>query len=317
MKALVTGAAGFVGRHMVRELCSRGWEVDGVDVHDHVGNPTVDGGWYRHVTGDVLEAFRADWAVKRYDLVVHAAAAEPHRAAIDSNPMLLAANLELDAAMFRWAVRTRQYRVLYLSSSAAYPVRLQTEEHRQFAGRIVPLRERTINLTQWGKTGDWSPDANYGWTKLTGEGMAAAANDADVQTHIVRPFSGYGEDQSLNFPFPAIVDRARCGDLTVWGPPGQTRDWIHISDVINGALAVVDAGDTRPVNLCTGIGTEMGHLARTVAALASDIPLDAPVTYLEDKPTGVMYRVGDPARMLEHYQPKVTLEEGIARALAR
>ena len=313
MKALVTGAAGFVGRHMVRALCSRGWEVDGIDVQDHAGDPTVDGGWYCHVTGDALEAFRASWATKQYDLVVHAAAAEPHRASIDGKPMLLATNLHLDAAMFEWAVRTEQRRVLYLSSSAAYPVRLQTDEFQKFVGAPYRLRERDINHTQWGKTGDWSPDANYGWTKLTGERMALAAAETGLPVHIVRPFSGYGEDQSLDFPFPAIVDRARRGDLTVWGPPGQTRDWIHISDVVNGALAVVDNDERRPVNLCTGIGTEMGDLAREVA-LAAGICSDFRVTYLEDKPTGVMYRVGDPTRMREHYTATISIQEGVRRA---
>lgn len=305
MKAFITGNRGFVGRHMTRELLDRGWDVDGCDTARNHGivMPEDDAHWhFRHNT-------------HLYDLVVHCAAAEPHRAAIDSKPMLLAANLRLDSAMFEWAARTRQRRVLYLSSSAAYPVRMQTgRQHHDGAGRPVrgdtPLREDDIRLH-----GTEQPDAHYGWTKLTGERMAAAANEAGVPTHVVRPFSGYGEDQSLNFPFPAIVDRARRGDLTVWGPPGQTRDWIHISDVINGALAVVDAGDLRPVNLCTGIGTEMGDLAREVA-LAAGAASDFRVSYLEDRPTGVLYRVGDPTRFNEHYTAKISIEEGVRRALA-
>ncbi len=311
MKALVTGAAGFLGRHFARALCGRGWEVVGVDAHDHAHNPTANGGWYNHCTGDALEAFRAPWATERYDLVVHCAAAEPHRAAIDSKPMLLAANLQLDAALFEWAVRTGT-RVLYISSSAAYPVALQTAAA---AGRR--LREDDIG---WGMHLG-RPDANYGWTKLTGELLAQNAAATGLPVHVVRPFSGYGEDQSLNFPFPAIVDRARRADLTVWGPPGQTRDWIHVSDLVAGALAVVDHDERRPVNLCTGVGTEMGELAYVIARAAGHgaghVGEWAPILYQPDKPTGVMYRVGDPARMLEHYQPKVTLEEGIARALAR
>ncbi|HEU4541178.1 MAG TPA: NAD-dependent epimerase/dehydratase family protein [Jiangellaceae bacterium] len=287
-RALVSGSAGFVGRHAAQVLTDRGYSVNCWDIAE--GN-------------DALYLFQ--WDTDVYDLVVHCAAVEPHRAAIDGRPMNLAANLHLDSAMFEWAVRTKQRRVLYFSSPAAYPVHLQTGDPQ------VLLRESDIESEfTWS-----SPDAAYGWTKLTGERMARAANEVGLPTYVVRPFSGYGEDQSLNFPFPSIVKRARDGDLMVWGPPGQTRDWIHIDDVIAGALEVVEQDVREPVNLCTGIGTEMGELALMVARLAGEP--EKPVTYLPDKPTGVMYRVGDPTRMEQIYKPRVSIEEGIARALAR
>ncbi len=301
MKALVTGAAGFLGRHFVSALLARGYDLTTVDLQPMEISWDLRGPAQLHIIGDALEHFRRDGIT--HDLVVHCAAAEPHRAAIDGKPMLLAANLQLDAAMFEWAVRTGT-RVLYFSSSAAYPVALQSAAGRR-------LRETDIG---WGQAMG-RPDANYGWTKLTGELLAQNAGATGLPVHVVRPFSGYGEEQSDLFPFRAILERARRGDLTVWGPEGQTRDWIHVSDVVAGALAVVDNDERRPVNLCTGRPVEMGQLALAVAAQAGQPA--PPVTYLEDKPTGVMYRVGDPARMKLHYQPKVSLEEGIARALAR
>ena len=298
MKAFVTGAAGFVGRHMAAALDARGW---------HVARCDIVTGW------DALKTFRG-FDAPRFDLIVHAAAAEPHRAAIDGKPMLLAKNLQLDAAMFGWAVRTGT-RVLYLSSSAAYPVGYQAghtpyrlREDDAYTGAAV-----TAGLLEaMGSAAPLLPDANYGWGKATGERLAAAASEAGLPVHVVRPFSGYGEDQSLHFPFPSIVTRARTGDLSVWGPPGQARDGIHISDVVAGALAVVDADERRPVNLCTGVGTEMGDLARLVAKLAG---ANGEVVYQPDRPTGVMYRVGDPSRMNEHYTARVSIEEGVRRAL--
>lgn len=325
MRALVTGAAGFVGRHMTEALLVRGYEVDWCDPAwaSIVGRPLrggVPGTPVPPLTrtyDDAHDLFREEQ--RQYDLVVHAAAAGPHRAAIDGRPMNLATNLMLDAAMFDWAVRTEQRRVLYLSSSAAYPIAAQ-QGQCQFTGGTCDGRQCRgglhedlirIDLETLGL-----PDAAYGWTKLTGERLAAAASQAGLAVHVVRPFSGYGEDQSLDFPFPSIVQRARAGNLSVWGPPGQTRDWIYISDVVNGALAVVDADERRPVNLCTGIGTEMGDLALMVARTAGLDPVGG-VEYQEDKPTGVMHRVGDPSRMNQHYTAQVSIEEGVARALAK
>lgn len=287
MKALVTGAAGFVGRHMAHALGVRGYEVSVVD---------TDYGYDAH------EVFAGRFSASIYDLVVHAAASSPHRAAIDGEPVHFARNVQLDAAMFDWAVRTGQRRVLYLSSSAVYPVELQRDPKW---GRLI---EEDVDLDEVRQ-----PDARYGWTKLTGEQLARAAAESGLPVHVVRTFSGYGEDQADVFPFPAIVARASKGDLTVWGPPGQTRDWIHISDVVAGALAVVDADVRDPVNLCTGIGTEMGELAVLVAKTAG-VEVDR-VTYLKDKPTGVLYRVGDPNRFHQIYKPQVSIEEGVRRAL--
>jgi nucleoside-diphosphate-sugar epimerase len=304
VRALVTGSAGFVGRHMVRELIARGFQTVGCDL---ARCPE-----YYASTDDARWHFRTGGGGEVYDLVVHCAYHVGGRAAIDGEPRLLARNLELDAAMFDWAVRTGQRRVLYFSSSAAYPVM-----HQNLTVR-ARLYEEHIDLDDVKQ-----PDARYGWAKLTGEQLARAATESGLVVHVVRPFSGYGEDQSLDYPFPSIVARARKGDLTVWGPPGQTRDWIHVSDVVSGALAVVDADIREPVNLCTGIGTEMGDLALMVARQAGAVWVAGAegsagrnVEYQPDRPTGVMYRVGDPARMQEIYQPKISIEEGVRRALA-
>lgn len=312
--ALVTGSRGFVGRYIKKELESRDWMVYGLDLL----------GWY---PVDVVNYFRDRLPFTNFDLVVHAAAVAPHRVGIDTDHLSFAKNLVLDSEMFQWAVRTKQKAVLYLSSSAAYQAFTQTsdwcaqeEVYAEFYSKdirdLMLLHEDDINLDDIE-----SPFDNYGWTKLTGEKVAKAAAAEGLRVHVVRPFSGYAEDQSLDFPFPAIVKRASEGDLSVWGPSGQTRDWIHIDDVVKGALAVVEDDDRRPVNLCTGIGTEMGELMLGVRKqLWERGELKSwfgPVDYQSDKPTGAFYRVGDPTRMNEHYIAKVSLEEGISRALDR
>jgi nucleoside-diphosphate-sugar epimerase len=285
--ALVTGSSGFLGRHFTAELRARGWQV---------------------VICDIAEGRDARVRFNRpdslpFDLVVHCAAVEPHRAAIDGQPMHLARNLHLDAAMFDWAVRSEQRRVLYLSSSAAYPVELQQ-------GRPCRLLEDDVDLDY-----PETPDANYGWCKLTGERMAADARKAGLPVTVVRPFSGYGEDQDERWPFGAFIARARRREdpFTIWGDGGQVRDWIHVDDVIAGALTVVESGTEDPVNLCTGQGTSMRELVDLTCENAGYKPA---IELLPDQPQGVAYRVGDPAGMNQYYTAKIGIEAGVARALA-
>jgi nucleoside-diphosphate-sugar epimerase len=292
VKALVTGSAGFVGRHMVAELDRRGWEVDARDI---VTGRCLD---------NALEVFFYQNQV--YDLVVHAAAQAPHRAAIDRRPATAIYNRMLDAAMFEWAVRTGQRRVLYLSSSAVYPVTRQLAPAEW--GRPLAEIERA-------DFDDGAPPDPYGETKLLGERLALAAEACGVPVHVVRPFSGYGEDQSLDFPFGAFLDRVRRREdpFPIWGDGRQVRDWIHIDDVVAGALAAVEQDVREPVNLCTGRGTPLIELAAMMHEAAGYAP---DVALIPDAPGGVAYRVGDPGRLLGIYRPKVSLEEGVARALA-
>lgn len=273
---------------MLAELSASGWETAYLDIAAGT---------------DALDYFRQP-RPSRWDLVVHAAASSPHRAAIDGEPQHFARNLQLDSAMFDWAVRTGQGRVLYLSSSAAYPIYLQGPDHH------IEMAEDEIGLDEV-----MEPDSDYGWAKLTGERLARAARKAGLPVTVVRPFSGYGEDQTENFPFRAIIERARRREdpFVIWGNGNQVRDWIHISDVIAGALAVVESGTEDPVNLCTGVGWSMAELAHLACDQADHRPK---FQYLADKPAGVAYRVGDPERFHQYYKPQVSLAEGVARALA-
>lgn len=302
MRALITGSVGFVGRHVAAELEARGWHVEGVDLADGL---------------DALDTFMLER--RRFDLVVHAAASSPHRAAIDGEPVHMARNLHLDAAMFDWAVRTGQGRVLYLSSSAAYPIGLQAGHQPYRLQEKDGDLERPVDVDLLyrlsGNVALLHPDASYGWVKLTGERLAAAARAAGLLVTVVRPFSGYGEDQSPNFPFRALVERARRHEdpYTIWGDGQQVRDWIHIDDVVAGALAVVESGTDQPVNLCTGVGTSMLELAQLAC---EEVGYEPAIQLLKDRPAGVAYRVGDPTRMHTYYRPRISLDEGIRRALA-
>lgn len=288
-RALVTGSAGLIGRHMTAALLDAGYSVTGIDI--------VNG-------ADARDFFRTGDG-NRYDAAVHCAAVVGGREMIDGNPLALAVNLELDSALFQWAVRAKPGRIVYLSSSAAYPVMLQSGEGSR------PLREEAVTLSA---PIVGIPDALYGWAKLTGEVLAERARGEGIQVSVCRPFSGYSEDQADCYPFPAFAARARAREdpFVIWGDGSQVRDWIHVDDICAAILTMIEGGIDGPVNLGTGRPVSMRKLAGMFAECAGYEPQFRP---LPDKPAGVAHRVADVTRLNEFYKPAVSLEDGIERAV--
>lgn len=294
MKALVTGSAGFLGRHFVRALLHRGYSVQRVDVRSR--EPWDAREYYRYASSHV-------------DLAVHCAAVVGGRQTIEGSPLELAVDFSLDAEFFTWAARTRPGRVVYLSSSAVYPVWLQRSGLTGGLGGYR-LREEDVDLDR-----PELPDALYGWSKLTGEILARHARQTGVAVTVVRPFSGYGVDQDPAYPFRAMLERARAHEdpFTIWGDGRQVRDWIHVSDVVEATLTLAEERVDGPVNLGLGRPVDMLTLAEMVCREAGYKP---EVECRVDRPAGVSYRVAEPSRLLNHYRPRVSLEEGVRMAVA-
>lgn len=286
MKILITGDAGFVGRHFRRKFESQGHEVVGVDIVNGV---------------DARDFFRTDDTY--FDRVIHLAAVVGGRKMIEGSPLALAVDLSIDSEMFGWALRTRPGCVTYFSSSAAYPTHLQGKFSE------ISLRESDINMAHIR-----TPDFTYGWAKLTGEMLATHARKEGLTVHVYRPFSGYGEDQALDYPFPSFIARGKrkADPFEIWGDGNQVRDFIHIEDVVAGAIAGCEAG-VEIANLCSGRATSFNDLAQLVATAVGYTPA---ISHLTAEPVGVAYRVGDPTYMKTFYTPAISLEEGINRALA-
>ena len=286
MKILITGDAGFVGRAFHRALDDKGHDITGIDIANGI---------------DCRDFFKKDDT--KYDVVIHLAAIVGGRATIEGNPLAVASDLAIDSDMFQWAVRTRPKHLVYYSSSAAYPIYLQKAAYKQL------LREPDINLDHIR-----NPDYSYGWAKLTGETLAQYARAEGIKVSVLRPFSGYGSDQALDYPFPSLIARgkAKLDPFEIWGTGEQVRDFIHIDDVVAATFEAI-TNNVKTLNLCTGRPTSFIQLAEMIMLAQGYL---APIKKHPGKPSGVEYRVGDPTKMFQIYEPKITLEEGIARAFA-
>lgn len=291
MKILITGYQGFVGSHFAKHF--EGQYEPGVRR------------WVDRDRWGGQSFFSTNH--RQYDLVIHCAAVVGGRANIDGNPLAVAENLAIDSDMFRWALRTRPKQIVYFSSSAVYPLYHQTghSPHRTLSESFQMLGpSTTIGV----------PDNTYGWAKLTGEYLAAKAIEAGLDVRIFRPFSGYGPGQSLDYPFPSFIQRAKDKQdpFEIWGDGTQVRDWVHIDDIVGLVVASLKIPDPGPINICSGQPTSFNELKDLVCRKAG---YDPKVKYNLDAPKGVQYRVGNPTKMLKIYTPKWTLEDGIAQAL--
>lgn len=318
-KVLITGGAGFVGRHVTRRMLQGGHEVHVVDsVAPATGGIRVQDGWPLfeprdfagfHFHEEDCRSWFQRFTDTDFDYAFHLAAMVGGRLMIESNPLAVADDLSIDAAYWQWAKVAKPRRTLCFSSSAAYPVSLQREDN------FVLLKENMISFD--GDIG--MPDMTYGWAKLTCEYLARLAYEKHgLRSVCYRPFSGYGEDQDDAYPFPSICKRAiqhqGAAELTVWGSGTQMRDFIHIDDCVDGILATMDKiDDGQAVNLSTGKLTSFLEFAQMAADILGYSPV---VRGLSDKPSGVHARGGDTAK--QHslgFEYKIDFKSGIARAL--
>jgi nucleoside-diphosphate-sugar epimerase len=332
---LVSGGAGFVGRNMVNRLYrstnDRILFIDDLSVGVHpekwldqplkrkVKDLEIYGEEERLVfmKGDFRSFLRkiisnSQFLKDDYQLpitsfadVFHFAAIVGGRAKIDGDPMMVALDLSIDAEFFYWICKQQPERVLYPSSSAAYPVDLQTDTH------AIALSESDIDFKKMGQ-----PDMTYGWSKLTGEYLAhIAAKHYGVKVTCIRPFSGYGEDQDLTYPIPAIAARAanKENPFEVWGSGKQGRDFVHIDDVLDCTLLAMDKiTDGTAINIGMGKLTSFLEIIDVFTGFAGYKPTIKP---LLDKPVGVHSRYCNMDFVKETlgWEAKISIEEGMRR----
>lgn len=330
---LITGGCGFVGRNMVKRLMHSDCRlvfVDNLAVGKHPDTwlnltksssgenfATFDNQRILFIQEDARVLIRGmmqtdnylrdnyGFDCTRFNDVFHFAAIVGGRAMIDGDPMAVALDLAIDAELFYWLCNKLPDRLLYPSSSAAYPIDLQTENG------AIQLKESDINFSKMGQ-----PDMTYGWSKLTGEFLAKiAAQHYGLKVTCIRPFSGYGEDQDLTYPVPAIAARAAKKEdpFEVWGTGYQGRDFVHIDDVIDCILLAMDhIHDGTAINIGMGKLTTFREIIEIFCRFAGYQPQ---IKALTDKPVGVFSRYCDMTFVEQRlgWKAKISTEEGMRR----
>ncbi len=333
---LITGACGFVGRNLVKRLYQttndKIFMVDDLSIGIHpsewFGDYTAENigdieiidknkrvyFWkgdfrvllfhFRENSCYIQETYKIDF--DNFSDVYHFAAIVGGRLKIEGDPIQVALDLSIDAEFFYWLSRNTVERVLYPSSSAAYPVSLQTETS------CIALEEKTLDFSR--NLG--VPDMTYGWSKMTGEYLAQiTAKHYGVKIVCIRPFSGYGEDQDLSYPIPAIAMRAAKKEdpFEVWGSGKQGRDFVHIDDILDLISILMDnVSDGSAWNIGSGKLTTFLEIIELFTGFAGYTPQ---IKQLLDKPVGVHSRYANMDLVAEkfNWKPRISTEEGMRR----
>ena len=297
MKALVTGAGGFVGAHLSARLAADGWEVTGTVRPGSAGrrlDPRV-----RPVAVDLGDREATAGLARSVapDMVFLLAAS---RAA--ATPAERAATMAVNATTGAWLVdelRDHCRAVVRLGSSTEYgPADGPMDES-------TPLR----------------PQSFFGTTKAAGSLLVtAAAAVHGVRATVLRAFQVYGPRDHPGRLVPTVLRAARTGEGVALTAPGMRRDWIHVDDVVEACVRAVLA-DHLPAGQVLNIGTGRQVANEELVAVVERVS-GRPVRVAVGAHPGRSWDTGswvcDPSQTADllGWEAKVDLEDGLARCWA-
>jgi dTDP-glucose 4,6-dehydratase len=300
-RALVTGAAGFIGSHLSEYLLDKGFSVVGMD-----NLLTGDVENIQHLTGRDFVLVKHN--VTNYiplegplDFIFHfASPASPIDYLKLPIQTLKVGSLGTHNAL--GLAKAKRARFLLASTSEVYGDPL-----------IHPQRE-----DYWGNVNPIGPRGVYDEAKRFAEAMTMAYHRTHgVETRIVRIFNTYGTRMRVEDgrAIPAFMSQALRGeDVTVFGDGSQTRSLCYVSDLVDGIFRLANSNEPYPVNIGNPQEMTILQLAEKIVALSGSksrivqrpLPVDDP-------------RVRQPditrARTILGWEPKVPLEDGLRRTL--
>jgi nucleoside-diphosphate-sugar epimerase len=289
---LVTGAGGFIGGHLVRELVDRGANVRAVDC-----KPLDE--WFQ--VHDAAENRVADLALKEPCQEVVDGIADVYNLAadmggmgfIEGNKALCMLSVLINTHMLMAAEAASVERFFFSSSACVYTAAKQT------SADVTALREEDAYPAE--------PEDGYGWEKLFSERMCRHyLEDFGLETRVARYHNVYGPIGSWTGgreKAPAAICRkvaeaVHSGnhEIEIWGDGKQTRSFMYIDDCVRGTIEVLDGPRIDPINLGSAELVTIDQLV-DIAEQTAGVMLRR--NYKVDAPQGVRGRNSDNTRFRE------------------
>ena len=300
-KILVTGGAGFIGSHTVDALMKEGttvWVLDDLSTGSLRNLRTEKKNRKLHfLRGSTVQANVVKALIQKVDAIIHLAAIVSPYYSVKRPQVVNAVNVTGTMNVLNAALREKIQKVVFASSSSVYG-----EQTRLPIAEDNPLH----------------PITPYGASKLSGEKYCEAYNCTyGLSTISLRYFNVYGERQSAN-PYSGVIaifskQLHRGVKPTIYGDGSQTRDFIHVSDVVranlNALKANVRAGSA--FNVGTGRAISINELSSLLAKLAGKPDITPTHTSARKGDIRDSYADISQAKEALRFEPKVKLEQGL------
>ncbi|MDP3784925.1 MAG: GDP-mannose 4,6-dehydratase [bacterium] len=301
MKILITGGMGFQGSHLAEKLCGLGHEVVLLNTltPQALLNQKYLKGKAEIIWGSVTDAEVTEKAMRGKDIVFHLGAKVNVSESILHPWEVLDANLRGTFNVLEASRRTGS-RIIYASSSEVY-------------GR--PLTKAPLD-----ETAELRPMSPYAASKAAADRLGFAYFQTyKTPVTILRFFNIFGERQregNFGAVIPIFTGRAIRGEaLEVFGDGEQSRDYLHISDVLGAYCSVLDHPELsgEVINFGTGSGTRIKDIAEYIAK-----KFNGKVRYTAARPGEATGMIADfsKAKRLLGWEPKVGIYEGLDRYIA-
>lgn len=262
-KALICGAGGFIGSHMVKRLKEEGYWVRGVDLKHTEYAPTAADDF---VIGDLREqAVCRDVVDDSFDVIYQFAADMGGAGFVftgENDADILHNSALINLNIVELAAKHKIPKIFYSSSACMYP------EHNQMDPDNPNCREDSAYPA--------NPDSEYGWEKLFSEHIYLAfQKNYGLNVRIARYHNVFGPEGSWNDgreKAPAalcrkVAETADGGEIEIWGDGKQTRSFLFIDECIEATRRLVDSDFTGPVN----IGSEEMVTINGLAEMIMDV----------------------------------------------